>query len=122
MFGTVDSAGGGERDDVNEPVTSDRESPVETAHRVRRNDSETDCDEFRATAERLRNRAERIRRQQLDTAIGRLEAHGNVSPEVRRTVARLSTRITDAIVEEWVSELADDGVDTTTAAELLVEE
>ncbi|MFC4450902.1 hypothetical protein [Halorussus aquaticus] len=75
--------------------------------------------ERREVADRLRDRAERVRRRELETALGRLEATGEVTPAERRAVASLSASITDALVERWASNL--DEVDADAALGLFAD-
>lgn len=73
-------------------------------------------------ADRIRDRSERIRRRELEIALGRLRASGEVTPEESRAIALLSARLTDALVERWTRKLAEDGVDSQVALELLAGE
>ncbi|NEU55529.1 hypothetical protein [Halorussus sp. MSC15.2] len=71
--------------------------------------------EEREVAERIRDRAERVRRRELETALGRLETCGEVTPAERRAVASLSASITDALVERWASNLDEADADAALA-------
>ncbi|WP_368408667.1 hypothetical protein [Halorussus salilacus] len=79
---------------------------------------ETDPD---AAVARLRARGERARRRELDAALGTLDARGELTPAERALVARLSARITDALVERWVAALDERDADPETALDLLTE-
>jgi len=66
----------------------------------------TDCEPAVATdpdpaaaADRVRRRAEAIRRDELDTALRQLEAAGELTDAQRRTVGRMTERITAALVD-----------------------
>lgn len=72
-------------------------------------------------ADRIRDRSEQVRRRELETALERLRASGDVTPAECRTLTVLSARLTDALVERWASKLTDDGVDPTVALELLAD-
>lgn len=74
-----------------------------------------------AIADRIRDRGERVRRRELETALVRLRASGEVTPAERRVLAALSARITDRLVERWASRLDDDEVDPEAALALLSE-
>ncbi|WP_170977256.1 hypothetical protein [Halorussus salinisoli] len=74
-----------------------------------------------AVANQIRDRAERVRRRELETALGRLEASGEVTPAERRAVASLSASITDALVERWASNLVAGEMDAEAALDLLAE-
>lgn len=85
-----------------------------------------------AVAARVRDRGERVRRRELETALRRLTAaaDGEVTPARRRVLSRLSTRITDALVEQWAANLDDaanagaadaEAVDADAALALLTE-
>jgi len=50
------------------------------------------------TRRRLRTRSERIRRRELDEALSRLDARGDLTDEQRAIVRQLSVRITDRII------------------------
>ncbi|WP_433627648.1 hypothetical protein [Halomicrococcus sp. NG-SE-24] len=110
MFGTVDSG-----------VEAESGFVTRLAARCDRKTADEDALDTREVADLVRDRAERIRRRELQTALRRLETCGQVAPEDRQTVSRLSARITDALVERWVANLADDGVDHAVALELLAD-
>lgn len=74
-----------------------------------------------AAVARLRARGERVRRRELDAALEKLDARGELTPAERALVARLSARITDALVERWASRLASGEADPETALDLLTE-
>ncbi|UPW01420.1 hypothetical protein M0R88_04785 [Halorussus gelatinilyticus] len=74
-----------------------------------------------AAAERVRARGRRVRRRELDTALRRLDERGDLSRDERRVLERLAARLTDAMVEQWASKLADGEVDSETALGLLTE-
>lgn len=61
-----------------------------------------------AVADRIRNRAEAVRQQELETALGRLRESGELTPAERRVVALLSVRLTDALVKGWAKKVADE--------------
>lgn len=69
-------------------------------------------------AVRLREYGEYVRRRELDTALDRLAANGDLNPEQRAALVRLSTRISDALVDGWVARLVADEVDEATVLEL----
>jgi glutamyl-tRNA reductase len=74
-----------------------------------------------STADRIRDRGERVRRRELDTALRRLRERGEVSPAERRILATLAARLADALVEQWAAKLDDGEVDPETALALLAE-
>lgn len=74
-----------------------------------------------AVATRLREHGERVCQQELDTALDRLAANGDLTPEERRTLTRLSASITDALVERWVARLHAAEVDEDAALALFSE-
>ncbi len=86
-------------------------------------DSDTKSDpSAEEVADRIRDRAEEVRRRELETALGRLRESGEVTPAERRILAVLSVRLADALVEEWATSVADESeVDPETALALVSE-
>lgn len=80
-----------------------------------------DVERPEAVAARLRRQGERVRRRELETALQRLEAHGEVTPAERRVVARLAARLTGSLVESWAEKLDAEDVDPDDALALLAE-
>ncbi|WP_157971608.1 hypothetical protein [Halorussus litoreus] len=85
-------------------------------------DADTDAklDSESVVAE-IRNRAERVRRRELDAALGKLEAREEITPEQRRAVVELSAAIAGVLVEQWTGPLRDSAVDPEIALDLLTE-
>ncbi|WP_435176742.1 hypothetical protein [Halorussus sp. AFM4] len=83
--------------------------------------SDPDSDSEAAVAEQLRDRAERVRRRELDTALSRLAVDGEVTPAEREAAAALAAGVTDALVERWISRLADSAADPEIARSLFAE-
>lgn len=57
-----------------------------------------DTDDAKAAIDRIERRGERIRRRELETAIDRLEAHGDLTPGQRAAVEELSTGLVDELL------------------------
>jgi glutamyl-tRNA reductase len=71
---------------------------------------------------RIRDRAERVRRREVETALDRLATgDGKVTPAERRIVTELSASLTDALVESWTANLDGEAVDPEMALELLTD-
>ncbi len=93
-------------------------SPAGDAGTVANADARPDSDP--AVAE-IRERVERVRRRELDDALGRLEARGEVTPEQRRIVAALSASVAGALADRWTAALGDEATDAEAVRDLLVE-
>ncbi|WP_276299320.1 hypothetical protein [Halorussus lipolyticus] len=115
-FGTVDSA------DRDQPTGVSQVATLDTS-RKEKADSDTKSDpSAEEVADRIRDRAEEVRRRELETALGRLRESGEVTPAERRILAVLSVRLADALVEEWATSVADESeVDPETALALVSE-
>ncbi|WP_132056821.1 hypothetical protein [Halorussus amylolyticus] len=99
---------------------SDSESVTEVAEREPP-ESDDSPDPEPAVAH-LRERGERVARRELDTALARLAASGEVTPAERAAVARLADDLANTLIEEWASNLADaERTDIETALDLLLE-
>ena len=72
-------------------------------------------------AAEIRERAERVRRRELDDALARLEARGELAPEQRRVMAALSADVAGALVDRWTTALGDELTDAEAVRDLLVE-
>lgn len=68
----------------------------------------------------VRARAEAIRDEQVATALARLEAHGEVTPEKRAEIERLADRLVDRLlaVPERTIDAAEDEDDVAAVLEL----
>jgi len=77
-----------------------------------------------AAADRIHRRAESVRRAELDAAVGRLDAAGGLTAAQRRTVARMTERITATLVASPTAALlsAEDEAAVATALELFSDE
>ncbi|NHN60266.1 MULTISPECIES: hypothetical protein [Halorussus] len=93
----------------------------EATRPLQRGAADPDSDSEAAAADRLRDRAERVRRRELDTAVNRLAADGEVTAAERQALAALAANITDALVEQWASRLTGDEVDAEAVLALLSE-
>ncbi|WP_135535782.1 MULTISPECIES: hypothetical protein [Halostella] len=73
-----------------------------------------------AAADRIRRRAESVRRAELDDALGKLETTDGLTPGQRRAVRRMSERITETLIASPMSSLrtADDAETVAVAVEL----
>jgi len=60
----------------------------------------------------VRTRGRAIARQELRTALDRLEAQGSLTPEQRLTVARMTTAIVEDVLARPTAALADDRPET----------
>jgi glutamyl-tRNA reductase len=86
-------------------------------------DAEGSCDPT-AAADRIHRRAETIRRTELDAALGRLSATDELTAAQRRTVARMTERITETLVASPTEALlaAEDAAAVATVLKLFGDE
>lgn len=106
---------------MTDPVASNKTASTDAADEIADGDFSLVTRNPREAADQVRNQSERIRRRELETALRRLNTHGEMTFDDRQMITQLSIRITDAVVESWVSKLTDDGVDSEIARELILE-
>jgi glutamyl-tRNA reductase len=96
--------------DASETADADAEADVEST-------GDPVGDDLRAARDRLRRRGVAVRRRELDEALCRLEAHGELTDDQRRAVRALADGIVDGVLAPPRAALEGDGpVDERRAA------
>lgn len=104
------------------PIASNKTASTDAADEIVDGDFSLATSSARETVDQVRNQSERIRREELETALRHLNSHGELTCDDRQMLTRLSSQITGALVESWVSKLTDEGVDSELARELILED